>query len=210
MKKISLKEQAYEKLKQAILDGKFKPGQSITERELSEFLEMSRTPIRTALERLEADGFLENIPNKGPVILNISLQKLMHMLELRTAIETYNLKQFQHIQLSPHLFEQLEQLLQTQQQAIADGDTKLFTKVDHEFHFVLLEFYGNEEMLKIFTQIENQLRILTTEVLNTKKDNLTFFYEQHVAIYEAIKQEHFTQASTLLYSHLQYGKEVLL
>src|SRR5215207_9673836 len=62
-----------QKIRDAIMLGTFKPGQRLVERELCELIGVSRPSIREALRKLEADGLVNIIPNRGPVVSTINL-----------------------------------------------------------------------------------------------------------------------------------------
>ena len=66
-----LSEDIAESIKKAILSGKFKPGEKISEGELAESMGTSRTPLREAFRKLENEGFIEIIPRKGAVVTEI-------------------------------------------------------------------------------------------------------------------------------------------
>ena len=69
---LSIREHAYLYLKELILEGKYKAGDRLIERDLAAKMTISRTPIREALFRLESQGFVKTLPRKGVVVSNIS------------------------------------------------------------------------------------------------------------------------------------------
>ncbi|QUG42590.1 GntR family transcriptional regulator [Psychrobacillus sp. INOP01] len=210
MKKLSLKEQAYQQIKQLIIDGNFKPGESLTERELTESLSMSRTPIRSALEKLEADGFIQNFPNKGPVVSNISFHKLVNIYDLRIAIESHSAKQYSHFVLTEEMKMSFIENLAAQKNAMDEQDSIKFSYFDREFHYLILKFYGNEEIIKVFDQIQNQLLLLALEVFKSKQGNLELFFNEHQIIYNLILEGNGEEAANIITKHLEYGKQTLL
>src|SRR5690625_5051169 len=94
---LTLKDKAYLKIKQLILKGELKPGEFITEREFVNRLGMSRTPIRSAFDRLEIEGLINNSPNKGPIIAEISVRKAVDIYDVRIALESHVVKQLASI-----------------------------------------------------------------------------------------------------------------
>ncbi|WP_033542523.1 GntR family transcriptional regulator [Planococcus sp. CAU13] len=210
MKKLTLKEQAYQQIKKLIIDGNFKPGESLTERELTELLNMSRTPIRSALEKLEADGFIQNLPNKGPVVSNISYHKLLNIYDLRIAIESYSAKQYSHVAFTKEMQKCFKENLNEQKNAMDQQDSIKFSYFDREFHYLILKFYGNEEIIKVFEQIQNQLLLLALEVFKSKQGNLKLFFNEHQTIYNLILEGNGEEAANIVTKHLEYGKQILL
>ena len=83
----SRSELAYQKLRQAIEAGELKPGQRVMEVEIAEWLEVSRTPVREALRRLESEGMLEMEPRNGLVVASISRQAMLELYVMREVLE---------------------------------------------------------------------------------------------------------------------------
>ena len=85
----SLKQQAYDILLDMITSGELKPGMRLTEEGLSKMLNISRAPIREALNMLERDGFTKIIPRCGTIVTNISKNDLMDVWKCRLALEPF-------------------------------------------------------------------------------------------------------------------------
>jgi DNA-binding GntR family transcriptional regulator len=87
-----LKDIAYDQIKERILDESFEPGRFLSERELIEILQMSKTPIKSALIRLESEGFV-TVSSKQEIIVNdLTLNRIVDIYELRTVLETFNIQ----------------------------------------------------------------------------------------------------------------------
>jgi DNA-binding GntR family transcriptional regulator len=86
---VLLKEQAYQQLKQMLVDGTYVPGTFLSERRLAEQLGMSKTPVRAALERVEAEGYVTVSPQQGIVVRELSLREIKEHFEIRMALETH-------------------------------------------------------------------------------------------------------------------------
>jgi GntR family transcriptional regulator, trigonelline degradation regulator len=82
-----LRHQVLEALRRAIVSGQLAPGQRLTERALIEMLAVSRTVIREALRQLEAEGLIEIIPNKGPVVRQLSAAEAKDLYRIRAVLE---------------------------------------------------------------------------------------------------------------------------
>jgi DNA-binding GntR family transcriptional regulator len=82
-----LRQQVLEALRRAIVSGRLAPGQRLTERALIEMLGVSRTVIREALRQIEAEGLVEIIPNKGPVVRKLSATEAKDLYRIRAVLE---------------------------------------------------------------------------------------------------------------------------
>ncbi len=82
-----LRQQVLEALRRAIVSGQLAPGQRLTERALIEMLGVSRTVIREALRQIEAEGLIEIVPNKGPVVRELSAEEAKDLYRIRAVLE---------------------------------------------------------------------------------------------------------------------------
>ncbi len=82
----SLRQQVLEGLRDAIVSGKLPPGKRLTERELIELMDVSRTVIREALRQLEAERLIEVIPNKGPVVRALTPDEAEDLYRIRAVL----------------------------------------------------------------------------------------------------------------------------
>lgn len=80
---------AYERLRAAIVEQRYAAGQRLVEQQLASELDLSRTPVREALRRLEAEGFVVSERNRGAVVRSISLDEVADLYELRARLESY-------------------------------------------------------------------------------------------------------------------------
>jgi DNA-binding GntR family transcriptional regulator len=91
---LTLRGKVEEKIRSAIREGHFEPGERLIERELCELLDVSRTSVREALRHLEAQGLIQIIPHKGPVVATIKPEEARQLYELRALLEGYAGEQF--------------------------------------------------------------------------------------------------------------------
>ncbi len=82
-----LRQQVARNLRTAIIEGRFKPGERLKEAELCAWTGVSRTAVREALRQLEAEGIVDNIPNQGPVVAQVSPDEARQHYEVRAVLE---------------------------------------------------------------------------------------------------------------------------
>lgn len=82
-----LRQQVLDALRRAIVSGRLAPGQRLIERQLIEMMGVSRTVIREALRQIEAEGLIEIIPNKGPVVRALSADEARDLYRIRAVLE---------------------------------------------------------------------------------------------------------------------------
>ncbi len=89
LKRLTLQEQAYDYLKNAILDGSLDPDANHSETSFAELLGISRTPVREAIFKLRQEGFLESLPGCGFRVKKLSADDIQDFYEMRSAVEAY-------------------------------------------------------------------------------------------------------------------------
>ena len=122
--RVFLKDHAYERLKTMILSEQFPPGSFLSERTLAETLGMSKTPVRSAVERLENEGFVSVSPQQGIVVRALSAEEIRNHFDLRIALETFVVRRLTGT-LSAAQHEQLAAKLRDHERAFATGDMML-------------------------------------------------------------------------------------
>lgn len=89
-----LRQQVEHALRQAIVDGQLRPGQRLTERELTVSLGVSRTLVREALRQLESEGLISVIPNRGPIVRELSADEIEDLYAIRAVLEGLAARRF--------------------------------------------------------------------------------------------------------------------
>ncbi len=210
MTQASLKEQAYQKLKQSILDGTYPDGALLTERTLSETLEMSRTPIRAAVDRLEQEGYLQCAPNRGIRVQEITLRQAKDFFDFRIALECHAVRQLAGMTLSPEALETMTTNLAAQVDCAGKNDMITFTRHDSAFHRLPVGLYGNQEMIRTMDRLQDMLFRSALTVLRRDPGRIQASKDDHVAIWNAIIQQDADKAASLVRAHLDYGMSILI
>ncbi|WP_126424773.1 GntR family transcriptional regulator [Brevibacillus marinus] len=203
--RVLLKDIAYRKIKEKIMRGDFLDSNSTSENQLVEELQMSRTPIREALQRLQHEGLIKIISNQGIVIQELSIKETNDLFDMRIAIETYSLKKNVGF-ISQHDFKQLDDIIARQKQACAERDVFSFIQLDGEFHQYLLELGGNSLFIQMMSNIRDRLYFDANRLHKRYPDSIARLIEEHVKITEALKKGDYELAVQELEQHLQNGK----
>lgn len=209
MKKTFLKDKAYQDLKALFLDGSYPPGTFLSERKLGERLGMSKTPIRAALERLEAEGFVATAPQQGVVVRELSLREIREHYELRTALETHILRQIAG-KLNSEQLSALEQNLALQKSCMEAGDIQGHVEADARFHILLAEILGNEEIVKVMQRQRDKLFRVAIQISKQNPARMQASLAEHRSIYQSIRAGDGPGAARLIQEHMEAGKRLLL
>jgi DNA-binding GntR family transcriptional regulator len=206
----SLKEKAYEQIRKLILAGQLKPGEFLTERALVERFQMSRTPIRSALEKLEAEGFVRQSPNQGIIVEQMSINKAVDIYDLRIAVESHVVKKLCAANLTADQEQWCRDNLDGQKSYMETGDSDNFTILDSAFHKMLAEMHGNNEIITMMEQLQDKQYMIAMNVLKKDATRIVISYKDHVDVFEAILAKDSRQAEECIIRHLEFGKRILV
>jgi len=134
----TLQEHVYRNLREAIMLGRFKPGQALTIRGLSEMLGTSMMPAREALRRLVAERALDLLPNRRIAVPSVSADAFSELVEARVALECLAARQaFPFV--DDALADRMEEIDLQQDAAIEARDWAAYQERNFAFHFALYE-----------------------------------------------------------------------
>jgi DNA-binding GntR family transcriptional regulator len=204
-----MKDQAYAAIKRFILDGDLAPGAFLAERRLAGQLRMSKTPVRAALQRLEAEGFVTISPQQGILIRDLSVLEIADQYGLRAALETYVLRTVAG-KLSADQVARLRDNLADQAALAKAPDVGRGAALDAEFHLMFAEVLGNAEVLRVMRQLWERFHRITAKVFRVHPGRVAASYEEHRAIADAVIRGDGALAARLGERHLECGKQILL
>lgn len=143
----SLMEQAYARLRREILSCRLPPGAEISETDIAEHLQMSKSPVREALGRLRMEGFVRAYPRRGYQIAPLTLSDLKELLELRTILESGAVT-LAAGRITPEELAQLVQLADAEDLGPVDAGTSLdaFVDANRTFHAAVSRASGNRRV----------------------------------------------------------------
>jgi len=205
----TLANRAYADLKTLFQNGTYSPGDFLTEGELARRLRMSKTPVRTALTRLEMDGFVTVSPQQGIVVREPSLHEIVDLFDIRMALETFVVRRLAG-NLTPEQTARMRGNLDAQGRAVKDRDIEATTRLDTEFHLMLCEFLDNNEILVAMERLRGKLHRIILGIQHKSPDRIVDGCREHEAIAESITQGRGEQAAQRVIQHLEWGKKILV
>lgn len=152
-----LRQQVEDALRQAIVDGRFLPGQRLTERELTESLGVSRTLVREALRQLESDGLISVIPNRGAVVRQLSPEEIGDLYAIREVLEGLAARTFTEKASDEHL-RQLGRAATDAISAYEAGDAVAALEGKNRFYEILVAGADSASLAKMLASVHSQVR----------------------------------------------------
>ncbi len=198
-------ERVYVILKEMAVEYRFRPGEKINEAELAAQLDCSRTPVRAALNRLERDGFVVTVPNKGFFARSITPEAVRDLYELRAAVEraAFMLASRRasdtEIEATVAAWEQHNQLEQ-------EGSWAAIARADEAFHMALTHLSRNTQMALALDSISSRIRFFRRIALETLPQRATG-YRDHAAIIEALRRRDGAAGADMLERHITLSSE---
>jgi DNA-binding GntR family transcriptional regulator len=202
MREPSASERAYRHVKERVLNGRLPGGELISEGEIAEALDMSRTPVRAAFTQLESEGLLKLYPKKGALVVPVSAQELEDVIETRWVIERYAIER-----AIPGDGELGARLLRSaERQAKLKGSE--FIEADRAFHRALVEATGNALLLGLYDSLRDRQRRMARATLRDA-DRARRTSAEHREIAEAVAARDERRALEALRAHLDQALSVL-
>lgn len=191
------KEEAYNYIKNEIILNHLHPNEVISENQITEQLNMSRTPVREAIKELVADG-LVTFRGRENVVTPLTAADVQEVYELRSLLETYALKKT--INIIPE--EALDKLEGEFEQAYQANDWDAYLDVDTRFHALITHLSGYQR-LKQFLDILKAQTARTRHVSSYNPHRMSRSIEEHKEIIKWIRQRNLDEAEKALAYHLQ-------
>ena len=201
-------ETVYAELRQAILRGTLRAGERLREEGLARRLGVSRTPVREAMGRLEAEGLAAALPRRGLAVAEVSPEHVMEIYLVREVLEgaasRLAARHVTHLEAA-----RLETLLEGMHDAAARDDTPAMEALNRRFHSLIYRAANNRLIERILGGLWDDLGrfgVTTFAFPGRKKEALA----EHRAITDAIVGGREDEAERLARAHLVAGREVRL
>lgn len=200
---VTLAERVYAQIKQLIFDFVLLPGDRFSESDLANRVQVSRTPLRQALQRLQREGFLQVFPKSGWQVAPLDFETFDQLYDLRVLLETHAVAKLCEAEERPAL----KALADTWLIKSDERQTAFITvdKLDEEFHLALVRATGNAEMIRVHEDITERIRIIR-RLDFTKPSRVEATYDEHARILRAITRRRTDEAQRLLKAHVAQSK----
>lgn len=205
-------ERAYALLKEMAASYEFKPDSRLNETELAKRLETSRTPLREALNRLVAEGFLTFRSGQGFFCRSLTSAEIMDLYEARAAIEC-EATRLAALRADPKDVESLEHYLSGAGAEYQPGRSPVeLVQLDEDFHMRLAALSGNSEMVRMLENIYGRIRYIRLIDLKTLSEKTGPEYvttEPHQRILQAVKRRDPDAAQAEMRRHIERRLEAV-
>jgi DNA-binding GntR family transcriptional regulator len=203
-----LGQHVFENLKEAIIHGSVAPGDRLVENRLAEALDISRTPIREAIHKLEREGWLRKLPRGGFTVVNLTQKDIEETFGIRSVLESYAAR----LAALNHRKEELvplEEKIQEFQRCLDAGRTDELSRINTDFHNLFYELSRSPRLIKMIHDLRDQIyrfrRIILQVESMAKVSN-----QDHVKMLRAIRRRDADRVEGLVKEHILRGQKIVL
>lgn len=197
-------EVAYAYVKERILSNELNGGDLTSEGEIARELALSRTPVREAFLRLEAEGWMRLFPKRGALIVPIAPGEAAEVTAARTLLESYGAAAIgqRDGREREQIVERLRDLIAEQRHALAQDDLTRYAKLDAEFHHTITDSADNSILTGFAVTLRERQQRMVAAITRSTQQASTFVadHERLVDLLAAADTSGFTNALT---EHLQ-------
>jgi len=198
----TLKSYLFNALRDAILTGKFKPGERLNESQLARQYEVSRIPVREALFQLQEQGLVMNHPRRGMFVSALTEEEVQKINGLRIALESEALKLCRS-KLTPTIEADLSHLVEVMEQWRRDSQIEA-AQLDLEFHRAVWSHSGNEYIGRVLDSLVVVL-FAHRAVMNTSQELLCWHLKHHRRLLEVVQGIASETPEEAMVAHLRDG-----
>lgn len=198
----------YNTLRGAIVDGRLDPGDSLIEWHVARQFGTSRTPVREALLRLEAEGLAFRVPRRGLVVRHISEHEVLEVYAVRLELEALAAREAAR-EAQPSDIAQLRWVNQRLNEAIKQGDLVSVPEITNEFHQLLATAARNSMLRRFIMQAQDWTRRVGTSTVPLP-GRRGVAVKEHERIIDAIAAHDAERAEQLAREHIAKGREFQL
>ncbi len=206
-KSVSLADRVFEKLESDILSGRYAYGEILTEARLSEELNVSRTPVREAIRRLEQENILQET-GKGMMVVGITRDDIADILDVRLCVEGMAARRAAQ-NITDEMLAALAEAVELQEFYAARGNYEHIQSQDHCFHEIIYAACGS-------TTLQNTLLPLHRKAQKYRRASVeragraVASVAEHRAIYEALAAHDADAAEEAVLTHIRHARESML
>lgn len=204
----SLRSRVFAQIENDILNGKYKPGDSLIETKLSEELGVSRTPVREAIRQLELEGLVQTIPNKGAIVKGITLQDIEDIYTIRMMIEGLAAR-WAAQKITDEELEELKEAVELEEFYTNKNDSEHLLMFDSKFHEIIFRASKSKPLMHMLRTFHHYVQ-RARNISMSSPERARMVLEEHRKILEAIERRDPERAEMLTNQHVRNASENVL
>lgn len=198
----------YEGLRTAIITGVIPMGERINEKQCAEILNVSRTPVREALRRIQDEGIVEYIPNYGIVVTTFNENDVYEIYQIRTSLDILAAINSMKLMTEDDFLE-MEHLLDKTDEAQRNGNVSEVIELSKQFNSLIYKFARMSRLETIRNRLRDYL-VRFRDISLTASDRRSRALAEHRMIYRCLKNGEVEQMKMIITEHLELSRDFIL
>lgn len=200
------RDRVYAFVREGILRGRFPGASFVEEEQVCAALGVSRTPVREAFHRLEAERFIDLLPRRGALVRQVTAQELADLYETRRVIEGYAIARIcqQRLPVPAKLAGILDRI-----DELDPADHFGHVELDRRFHFTMVSVLGNAVLSELYQSLGSRQQRVAMSALGADPERVTRIQQEHRALLAALQSGDEAQAQGVIEQHLRLVMNVV-
>lgn len=200
-----MRDQVFEKLRQAIITGELEPGERLVERTLAEQLGVSRTPVREAIRMLELEGLITFLPKLGAVVAQVSDSEVLEIYQIRSVLEGLAAR-LAAKNITPDDAKKLMTTLANIDQAAEQQDLTKLEQEHQQFNDIIYQAADSPRLYSMITTLVDHVRCYA-KVGYSQPGRIMAANQEHRLLAEAITSNDSSLAENIAREHIDNSKK---
>lgn len=204
----ALHEQVAHRLRQMLVEGRIAPGAKLNERELSELLNVSRTPLREAIKMLAAEGLVELLPNRGAIAVALTEADVLNTFEVMAGLEAQS-GELAAQRITPQELAEIQAMHFEMMAAYTRKDLSAYYTINSRIHNAINAAAKNPVLAQVYTQVNARLQALRFRS-NQDGEKWKRAVKEHEKMIDALAAHDAAAMRDVLLAHLRNKRDVVL
>lgn len=197
-----LGEAVYQAIREAILDGRFQPGDHLVEAAIASQLNVSRATVRDAIQSLTHEGLVVSVPRRGASVRRLSPHDVWEIYTLRASLERLAFE-IAYSQRGSLDLGKAEQIVEEMEVRAAERNIPALSDLDVAFHRSIVELSNNARLVDAWDRMMAQIQLLSGRVLSTLYSDLSVVPERHRQLMGALRGDSEEEAVQMIEEHIR-------
>jgi DNA-binding GntR family transcriptional regulator len=202
---LSLGNQAYEELKRIILERQILPGGKLNEGDLAQALGISRTPIREAINRLEKEGLVKIIPQRGAYVVQFTEKDVFELFLIRENLEGLA-AYLSATKISEKDLSKLESSVEGFTEPFDEKEIRRYAREDFKFHQAIVQFSDAQRLINLISTQHDYIRIFRLTTMGVS-GRMKVSIEEHRKLLDAFRRKNPEEAERTMREHIRHVRD---
>src|SRR4030042_6128555 len=202
---LSLGNQAYQELKRIILERQIPPGGKLNEGDLAKALGISRTPIREAINRLEKEGLVKIIPQRGAFVVQFTEKDIYELVLIRENLEGLA-AYLATSKMSEKDLAKLESSVEGFSEPFEEKEIRRYAREDFKFHQAVIQFSEAQRLISLISTLHDYIRIFRLTTIGVSGRMKTSL-DEHRELLQAFRERRPEEAERRMREHIRHVRD---